>query len=161
VTFSAGQTLTADALNTAFAAVTTLFAVSSADQNVGPSNTTLQNVTDLAVSVAAGAVYEFRLDLQYSTNTTADIKIGFTFPVGLTMDYALLAFNTSETWVTSRGSQTTVLSLGGTGTVVVLAGTVTVGSTAGTLQLQAAQATSTAVATTVEQGSLLVLKRLS
>src|SRR5262245_54452011 len=74
----------------------------TSDQNVGPSNTTLQDVTELGLAVVANAVYTFDAYIQYASNTTADFKTGFTFPTGLTMDYGFLAFNSAETWVTSR-----------------------------------------------------------
>jgi len=140
---------------------TPLFARVTANQNVGPSNTTLQNVTEIALVLAANAVYDFRLDLQYGTNTTADIKIGWVGPSGYAMDIAFMVFNVSETWVTGRTTESVVLGMGGTGNYAYFSGVLTTGSTAGTLQLQAAQNTSTAVATNVEAGTLLIAHRVS
>lgn len=158
---AAGAKLRGATLSSLITELRVVYGIKSSDQNVGPSNTTLQDVTDLGLSVVANATYEFAAYIQYSTNTTADLKVGFTFPTGLTMDYGLLAFNTTEVWVTSRGIQTTVLQVGGTGTMLYLNGSVVVGANAGTLQLQAAQATSTAITTNIEQGSTMLLKRLA
>jgi hypothetical protein len=141
---------------------TAISAVKTSDQNVGPSNVTLQDVDDVSVAVAANATYEFVLAIQYSSNTTADIKFGFTFPTGLTMDYAIIGgHSTAEASSPNRGIQTTVLTQGGGAFAVLLIGTVTVGANAGTLQLQSAQNTSTAVTTNVEAGTYLRLTRIS
>ncbi len=140
---------------------TALYAVKTSDQNVGPSNTTLTDVTEIGIAVAANAIYEIRLSVQYSTNTTADFKFAFTFPVGLTLDAAVQYYSTAEAYLTGRGIQTTVFACGGTGASIWLHGLVTNGANAGTLQLQAAQNTSTAVTTNVEIGTLMVLQRVA
>ena len=94
--------------------------------------------------------------------TTADIKIGWTFPTGLTMDWGGIAYTTSEAFTGFGGlDQTTVPAFGGTGSAAHLFGTVVVSSTAGTLQLQQAQNVMNASNTIVAIGTHLVLHRVS
>lgn len=128
-------------------------------QNVGPSNTTLQDVTNMSLTVVAFATYRFTLDLQYTSNATADIKIGFTVPTGATMDFTTSGYNAAGTFVTGVGVQSTVVDFSGASTSARLSGIVGMSSTAGVLQLQAAQNTSTAVTTNIEPGTTLTLLR--
>lgn len=159
---AAGEFILASTFEAAVTELRLLSAYTGADQNVGPSNTTLADVTGLGIVVPASAIYEFRMSLQYSTNTTADIKLAFTFPTGLTMDVAAAGFSAGgETWITTRGIQTTTWTWGGTGNSAFWHGTVTVGVNAGTLQVQAAQNTSNASTTNVEAGTLMTLRRIS
>jgi hypothetical protein len=159
---AAGQKIRASEVSSAVTELRLLSALKSSDQNVGPSNTTLADVTGMGIAVVANAVYEFHMSLQYSTNTTADIKLAFTFPTGLVMDVGAMGFAAgSEAWITTRGIQTTTWTWGGTGNSAYWHGTVTTGANAGTLQLQAAQNTSTAVTTNVETGTLMTLRRIS
>jgi len=135
-------------------------ALKTADQDVGPSNVTLQNITQASVAMAANATYRFALALQYSTNGTADIKIGFTGPAGFTMDYITVGSNAAAVTNFGVGIQTTVVDFGGNVTSAFLYGTV-VTTNAGTLQLQAAQNTSNASSTLVSAGTLLELVRIA
>jgi hypothetical protein len=140
---------------------TPLCGLKTSDQNVGPSNTTLQDVTDVSVAVAANAVYEFTLSLQYSSNSTADIKIGWTVPTGATMDYGFMAFNTAGTWTVGRATHASTAGFDGANTYAHINGTITTGANAGTVQFQAAQNTSTAITTNVEAGTYLMVHRVS
>lgn len=159
---AAGEFILASTFESAVTELRLLGAYNGADQNFRATGTTLTNVTGLSIAVVASAVYEFRLSLQYSTNTTADIKLAFTYPTGLTMDVAAAGFSAGgETWITTRGTQATTWTWGGTGNSAFWHGAVTVGVNAGTLQLQAAQNTGTAVDTFVESGTLMTLRRIS
>lgn len=157
---AAGAKLRGSILSSLLSERLPIYAQKSADQNVGPSNTTLQDVTEVGIAVVANAIYKFEMSFQYSTNTTADIKLGFTFPTGLTMDIAGEYYSVAEAYQTARGTQATVFTMGGSGAAALFLGTVTVAANAGTLQLQAAQNTSTAVTTNVEAGTLMVLTRI-
>lgn len=139
----------------------TLSGLKTIDQNVGPSNTTLQDVTDVSISVVANAVYRFTLDLQYASNGTADIKFGFTLPSGAAGDYEFWCFNISAVWAVGRSTMAGTISFDGASNAAHLSGTITVGANAGTVQLQAAQNTSTAVTTNVEAGTILTAWRIS
>lgn len=132
----------------------------TSDQNVGPSNTTLQDVTECGLVVEANAVYAFGLYLQYSSNATADIKIGWSVPAGTTGDYGFSAFNTSGTWTVGRATFLSTAGFDGANTYASLEGSfITVDS--GTVQFQAAQNTSTAVSTLVEAGTLFIAQRIA
>jgi hypothetical protein len=140
---------------------TPLMGRKTSDQNVGPSNTTLQDVTEMLVAVEANAVYEFTLSLQYSSNSTADIKIGWTVPSGAAMDYGFMAFSTAGTWIVGRATHSSTAGFDGANNYAVLFGVIVVSSTSGSVQFQAAQNTSTAVTTNVEAGSYLMAHRVS
>lgn len=140
---------------------TPLTALKTSDQNVGPSNTVLQDVTEMVLAVQANVTYELVVAVQYSSNSTADLKMGWTVPSGTTMDYVIVGFNTSEATSLNRATQASSLTQGGSANSVLLYGTVTTSSTAGSVQLQAAQNTSTAVATNIEAGSYMRLLRIT
>lgn len=140
---------------------TPLVGLKTSDQNVGPSNTVLQDVTECGIAVVANAVYEFRAYLQYNSNATADIKFNFTGPVGAAMDYGFQVFSVSGVWVVGRTTLGITFGADGAMTFGTLYGSFTTGANAGTFQLQAAQQTSTAVATNVEAGTLVALTRVS
>lgn len=143
----------------------------TANQNVGPSNTTLQNVTDLVVALPGitGAIFSFRGVVFYDSATAADIKLAFTIPAGASMRWAPMGIATGATTQSFDGAfgattgSGTGLQLGGAGVGTdlhcLIHGEVTMGVTAGNLQLQAAQGTSDATATTVQSRSRLEVWR--
>lgn len=154
--FAGGRILAA-----AVRGVAPLSAYKSIDEAV-TSSTTLQNDDALLLSLQANAVYYFTLVLGYkgAASGTGDIKFGWAFPSGAVMAYALYGNNagvaTNGFWET----QTSVPALNSLGTSTpvgaVAQGTIAVSSTPGTLQLQWAQHTSSATATTVLTGSVLL-----
>jgi hypothetical protein len=158
---SAGAKLRASVLSSLITEIRPLVGVKTSDQNVGPSNTVLTDVTECGVAVVANAVYEFRAYLQYSSNTTADVKFGFTGPVGAAMDYGFLLFNVSAVWIVGRTTLGISFGADGGNTFATCHGSFTTGANAGTFQLQAAQNTSTAVTTNVEAGTVIALNRVS
>lgn len=144
----------------------------TATQNVGPSNTTLQNVTNMAVALPAinGAIYQFRGLVWYNSNTTADIKFAFTMPAGgATMRWGIVGLATGASGVSgdvnlsSITASATSVSYGGAAAdaLAVIEGEITMGTVAGNLQLQAAQATSDASSTNILARSRLVCWRYS
>lgn len=158
----AGAKLRGSVLSTLINEVRTLSGLATV-QTIKNNNTTLGDVTGMGVSVLANATYELRCSIRYTTNSTADIKFGWTFPVGLTMIYGGVGYSTAEVLTTFHGQdQTTTPALGGVAAAAVLfAGRVIVGANAGTLQLQMAQNTANVSNTIVEPGSLLTLTRIS
>ncbi len=140
------------------------------------SNTTLQNDDALTLAVAANATYTFRVWMLAvdATDANGDIKFGFTFPAGATCHFSgkgphsLLAGGgafgdgeyigrntaTSGSTVAAYGLSTSVIGIELTGLLIV-------GGTAGNLQLQWAQNTSDANATTVQAGSFMTLDRVA
>lgn len=142
------------------------------------ASTTVQNDDQLVLAVAANTTYEFVCQVAYDGNSTADIKLGFTFPASATMDYYASGYGIGvgaqfSLWSFVAGgaaglgtvspsqmqgfSDETATSL----TAIRLYGILQVGSTAGNLQLQWAQNTSNAVATRVLAGSYLKLERMA
>jgi hypothetical protein len=159
---AAGEFILASTFESAVTELRLLSATSGADQNFRATGTTLTNVTGLSIAVVASATYEFQLSVQYSTSTTADLKLAFTGPTGYSMDVAAGGFSAGgETWITTRGTQATTWTWGGTGNSAYWHGSLTTGVNAGTVQLQAAQNTGTAVDTFVEAGTLMTMRRIS
>jgi hypothetical protein len=129
------------------------------------NSTVLVNDGVLQLPVLANAVYEMKLVLLYNTNSTADIKIGFTAPAAAAMNFAQVGAGLTPGTLEGdvRLAFTTLagtLAYGGIGAdyygraegVLVMAGT------AGTLTLQFAQSTANASNTIILAGSALWLK---
>lgn len=127
------------------------FLYKTASQNLTPSSTALQNVTELSVAMPAAGTFSFRGIIYYDSNTTADIRFAFSTPAAVTLRWNGLGVITTgsgtgdATFTTVVGSDT-VLTYGGGGAGVVLScqieGEYVAGGTAGTLQFRAAQGTS-------------------
>jgi hypothetical protein len=146
----------------------------TADESV-TSSTTLQNDNELLLAVAANCTYVFRVWIMATdaTDANGDIKFAFTFPTGAVCHFSgkgphtLLASGafgdgeyiarntaTSGSTVASYGLTTSVIGIELTGLLIV-------SSTAGNLQLQWAQNSSDANATTVQAGSFMTLERVA
>lgn len=133
------------------------------------ASTTMQNDDELFASVAASATYAVQLHLFHDADTTGDIKIGWSGPAGATMNWGAVVAHVNETssgTVTAVSMQTRIISetqdIGGgssTGTYSVVHGTLITSATAGTLNFQWAQRVSSATATNVRAGSMLILHR--
>lgn len=141
-----GQNL-AEAVEAALLGIVPLSAVKSADQTIDNS-TTLANCTDMAISLpTANKRYTFITRAQYRANASTaspagpDIKMGWTFPSGLTMAYTAMGQSTGGSFAQFNNTQSTTLALGGFNADlgVLMIGELLVGSTTGTLQLQFAQ----------------------
>jgi len=158
---SAGAKLRAVTLGSAITEIRPLAGYATAATTVNNS-VTLVNATGLAVVMVANARWKWDLMAQYTSTTTADIKFGWTYPTGATLDWGGIGYNTAEAF-TGFGGQTevSVPGLGGTGSGLHLFGWVVTGSTAGTLQVQFAQNTLTGVNTSVDIGTILILTRLA
>src|SRR5687767_4171041 len=59
----------------------------SADTTPVVSSTTLVTIAGLVLPLAASTEYVFDLYLTYSSNTTADIKVGFLLPTSAVADF--------------------------------------------------------------------------
>lgn len=140
-----------------------VYARKTANETVNNS-AVLQNDDELSWAVVASGVYRLELHLIYDTGTTPDLKIGWTFPAGLTMVWGGIYADTAGAVALVSGNiQTTAQSIGGAGAAAIRGahfwGIVTV-STAGTLQLQWAQDTANATDTIVRAGSDGLLTRI-
>lgn len=134
-------------------------------QVLAASSTVLQNVTDLAIALPTAGVFQFEGRLFYEATTVADIKFAWTIPAGANMRWGINALgpggvNPIYTAITGSGTATPVGALGiGSILMALFSGEVTMGGTAGNLQLQAAQNTSEASATTVVERSFMEVWR--
>lgn len=139
----------------------------AADQILTPSNTTLQNVTNMVATLpgTAGAIFQFEARVFYDASTAADIKFAFTIPAAATMRWGVSANGTAGTNPTygTATASATAIPVGGLGVATVLLaviyGEVTMGATGGNLQLQAAQNTSDASVTTIFTRSFMEVWR--
>lgn len=160
VTFTADMVPTATQLDS----LVPIYARKTADETVNNS-ATLQNDDHLSWAVAASCVYELEVHVAYSSGTTPDAKIAWTYPTGLTMVVTgIIGYDAAGTLVSNGNfAETTVLQLGGTGADAHYSiwAIVTVSSTAGTLQLQWAQNTANASNTVFRAGSYGRLIRIA
>jgi hypothetical protein len=134
--------------------------VKTGDQTFLQSNTTLQDESALQATIKAGAVSAFLLGLHYNSGVTPDIKIGWSFPTGLTMKWTGLRADTAGALTVPGGLiQTSVVSIGGLAAdgFALFAGRITGGAADGLLKLQAAQNTSNASDTKILDGSFLAV----
>lgn len=129
------------------------------------SSTTLQNDDHLFFTAVAGQNYRFRCVLFVTNSGTqlADLKVAFTFPAG-TMTFGVNALDTAATSPIGSANMTAIPSAtSGTSTIAVAAGsdnvTIIEGffvcTTGGTVQLQWAQNTSQASATSLNVNSYI------
>ena len=145
----------------------------ASDQALTASSTTLQNVTELLVPVAANCTYDGILVAAsiLAAGSTEDVKYGFTFPTGATCDYFNIGPATSVTTANGDGefaarlaatSGTTANNFGNYSSLptnAVIQISLITGANAGNLQVQAAQNTSGVNVVTVKAGSKLILYR--
>lgn len=135
--------------------------------NVLPNNTTtLTNDGELILPVLANTKYALVACLQYDSAANADISIFFTGPslstinfTSFGLDLGVVAGVNSGIIVTAAGTGTA--SAGGTNVgqrqIMTPIGSVVTGASAGNVQLQFAQTTSQASATTLRAGSWIAL----
>lgn len=154
--FTAGQKLRASDLN-----ILARLAFKTSAQTVNNS-TTLINDSQLFMSVAANTNYAFTSRFVFSSNSTANIKFGFTFPVGAVGSYTLYGIAAGgSTLAAFHQTETSVSALAGAaGTACTMTGSWTIGANAGVIQLQWAQNTATAVNTQVLAGSFIRLDQV-
>lgn len=164
-TLLAGELPDASKWLTLFTEVRPLYARKTADETVNNS-ATLQNDDHLFVTVTANVVYLLTGRLAFNGNATADVKIGWTFPSGLTMRYTGTGFSAAGTFINPALIQTDTPGFGAgalsgtTDDAVVLNGLVIVGGTGGTLQMQWAQNTANASNTIMRANSFISLDPL-
>lgn len=133
----------------------------SSDQS-WTSDTTLSNVTGMSFSVVSGVTYKMSGVLYlYSTSSTPDLQIDFTAP---TSSYQRISWNNpsagDEEVLTAFSTTSARIDISANTRSVVYINIFFTPTASGTLQLRASQATSNAVASTIEKGSNLVLEVL-
>lgn len=124
-----------------------------------PSTTVMANETGMAAAVTAGVTYWFDAVVSYEAGTTADIKLGWTFPTA-SLYYSAAYVSSAGAYLPltpsaaeASGTAKVYGGLGiGTPTTATFTGFIVVTSS-GTLQLQRAQSVSTAENTRINAGS--------
>jgi hypothetical protein len=169
ITFTAGQKLTAAALN----ALVPLEAQLSSDQSK-VSNTTFADLADLTIAVAANATYELTglFIATSAANAAGDVKYRFSYPANATMTltgpgpHNSLASGSQADgeWfyvLLDTASPTADIPYGASiaGAAAIINGKLVVGATAGDLVVGWAQQSSNASATVFKAGSYIRLRR--
>lgn len=166
--FYAGQELTAAALNAAFP----LRAFADADTS-RTSSTTFLDADGLVVELEANSQYAIDGWLAYDAGVTGDLKVQLLVPTGAGGTWGMYALST-----TSTGSVGTVqanrapvgsgnaLTAGGSASSAgamnaLLRGYIATGDDPGELQVQFAQNTSNATATTIKAGSWIRAQKIN
>ena len=150
-----------------------VFVRKTADQSV-TNSTTLVNDSHLAIPLGASQTWIFEGVLFANGVSAGDVAFGFSVPTGANSTCGINApqSGTAAAAPTNMNINVmddlldgTALAFGtvGTGTTVTVAfwGKVVTGSTAGNLQLQWAQSTASATASTLEQHSWMKAERVS
>jgi hypothetical protein len=140
-------------------------AVTTATQTVN-NTTTLVDVTQLAVYLAASESVFFEAVVRHNGDSTADIKIAFVAPAGATIRWdndqsiyiAAGDAVTISNAETSEGATRAFGAAAGTRTITIR-GWVVMSTTAGALQMQFAQNTATVADTSILAGSTLRVLR--
>lgn len=132
------------------------------------NSATLQLDDNLVFDIDANQTWGFQFLLMYTgTNTTQDGVFGVAIPGSTTMDWAVMGFNTTDSYRADGQTGATSASSTGLGTatsmrMAILQGTVTTGGTAGTVNLQYAQASAAASTNlTVKRGSNMFAWRVA
>jgi hypothetical protein len=148
-------------------------------QTFTQSNTTLQDITGMAVTIGASAteVWLIQIFAEFTgVSGVADLKLGWnTMPSGATMRWGPLAYASGVTGSTGGYHQVAVatdpqamltetgsLAMGGQNLTfgVALAGKVLGGGTGGSVQFQGCQNTSSATNMSVLAGSVLISTKI-
>jgi hypothetical protein len=124
----------------------------------------LQDDNELFVAVEASCVYHLELRISYTSGTTPDLKIGWTYPTGTTIRWSGTDSDTAGALrIAGNLTETSVPAICGSGTDINAdyTGVIITGVNAGTLTLQWAQNTSTGSNSTIYAGSFLTIKRVA
>jgi len=161
----------AGVMQSVFAAVDTdlagLLNRTTVNQVLAATNITLQDVTNMSVTVAASSSYWVRMLLFYQSPAASQIKIGWSAPAGATLAWTTGALASSVTAASSGvieklayaiGS-VPVLGVDGATTVTALVDGWLGSGAGGTFKLQAAQSVSSASQSTIIAGSVLWLRK--
>lgn len=146
------------------------------NHDLATSDTSLEDLTGVVVAVQANAIYEGQLEAVWSlaTGTTEDIKFGFSFPAGATLDFGGVGPGNTLGAATGIGdgefvrrlsatSASTTVPFGASTTITggIILVTLQTSSTAGNFQAMAAQNTSGGNVVTVRAGTRLTLWRVA
>lgn len=158
---AAGAKLRAVEYQAAITEVRPITARKTANETVNGS-ATFQNDDELFVAVEASVTYHMELRISYTSGTTPDLKIQWTYPTGTTIRWSGVDSDVAgAVRITGNLVETSTPAICGSAAdlMAVYTGMVVTGVNAGTLQLQWAQNTSTGSNSTVYAGSFLTIKR--
>src|SRR5689334_16276311 len=167
--FLAGQDLTASLLTTG---IDNAYQVEALTTDLTVSSTTFQTASELTATLVTDASYILQTQFVYDSNTTADIQIRFTTPLGTIIRLAPWGAPTSQSsGVTTispgvgvtDSTTTATISYGGAGagTFMMAAprGAIISVAGAGTLQISFAQVSASG-STLLKVGSMIALSRI-
>lgn len=134
----------------------TLFNKSTTNQTT--NSTSLVDLTNLSLAIAANATVYFRAVIHVGTNAANGLRYAVTIPASATMKVMVLGQTTTAIaagtsgnatqWITTSGTETgTINAISQANQNVVLEGWVTASSTAGTIQIQGRSANALTTAT--------------
>jgi hypothetical protein len=132
--------------------------VKSANETV-TSSTAFQNDDELAFNIGSNERWAYFMYIQGNVGATPDIKFRVTAPAGATCNVSFASQVAGiDTILSNRGCSTSSgnMGSGNTDAYWTIAGYTSTGATSGSVQLQWAQNTSSATATTVNAGSYLL-----
>lgn len=136
-------------------------AYKTADETVNNS-ATLQSDNELLLPMSLTSTkYRLRSRCLFLSNTTPDLKIGWSGPSGFTMNWSIIGFQ-SGTFAAYAYDASGTPNIDGAGVndEFFIDGTVTTSSTAGTLTLTWAQNTANASDTIMRAGSYIELAKI-
>lgn len=129
----------------------------AADETV-TSSTTLQNDNHLAFSIGANEQWAFLMFIQYYAEGTPDLKIGWSVPVGCTMQWSRVV---SAVWDEAEGDTEVYEGDDGVPERGYLGGgIIRNGANVGTIQFQWAQNVSDAAGTIIRAGSCMWITQI-
>lgn len=153
-------------VNTAITELRPLYVRKASDETVNNSST-LQDDNELLLTPSISHTYLLDGQIFYSTGTTPDLKLAFTFPTGAVLAWSLFGYKfdgssfeseyRTSTWQAASGTSNAVAGTTATYDVVHVRGILRMSTTAGNLQLQWAQNTANASNTVVKADSWLRL----
>jgi hypothetical protein len=167
--FLAGQDLTASLLTTG---IDNAYQIKGVTTDLTVSSTTFQTASELSTTLVTSASYIVQCQFVYDSNTTADIQIRFTAPVGTiirlapwgpTTGIASNAALTSISATVTDSTTTATISYGGAGAGSFMmarpSGSLISVSGAGTLDIAFAQVSASG-STLLKVGSMVALSRI-
>jgi hypothetical protein len=160
---SAGAKLRASVLSALITEVRPITARKTANETINNVGV-LQNDDELLVAVEASVTYHMELRVSYTSGTTPDLKLAWTYPTGTTIRWSGVDADTAgAVRVAGNLTETSTPAICGSGgdLMAVYTGMVVTSSTAGTLQLQWCQNTANASNSTIYAGSFLTIKRVA
>lgn len=159
---AAGAKLRAGTLQALFAEVRPVSGFKTLDESVSSATTgsTFQADDEMFATVEASVVYRAQLHVVFVSGVTPDFKIRMTVPTGATTpNWSYVIKGSADVWVPTTGL--TGIAGDATAESMDAFGLVVVSTTPGTVAVEWAQNTSDPGSTNTQDGSFLVLTRIT